>query len=255
MDPVAIIPARFGSTRLPGKPLLDLGGKPIIRHVYDRATEAGIFTQILVATDSPEIARVVAEFGGEAVMTASHHRSGTERIAEVAKGLEASCIINIQGDEPFLNPEMLKQLWNCFKVEEAAVMGTLRSPLTRYDDLLNPNVVKVVTDTMGYALYFSRAPIPYASSADQGMVADGHQVWFKHVGVYAYRRDFLIRFPALPRSALEEAENLEQLRALENGYRIRVYDSPWETLGIDTEADLIDARNRWLSRQPGTVEF
>jgi 3-deoxy-manno-octulosonate cytidylyltransferase (CMP-KDO synthetase) len=254
MNPIAIIPARYGSKRLPGKPLLDLGGKPVIRHVYDRAREAGIFSRILVATDSTEIAQVVADFGGEAVMTASHHRSGTERIAEPARGIEAEVVINIQGDEPFLHPEMLRQLWTSFKVEEAAVMGTFRYPLARQEDLLNPNVVKVVTDSRGYALYFSRAPIPHCLSAGH-LLAEGRRGCFKHVGVYAYRRDFLIRFPSLPRSTLEEAENLEQLRVLENGFRIRVYDSAWETLGIDTEEDLIEARTRWLGRQTGSIEF
>jgi 3-deoxy-manno-octulosonate cytidylyltransferase (CMP-KDO synthetase) len=247
MDPVAIIPARYGSQRLPGKPLLDLGGKPIIRHVYDRAREAGIFSRILVATDSSEIYRTVLDFGGEAVMTAAHHRSGTDRIAEVARGIEATCVINIQGDEPFLRPEMLRQLWDSFKDEQEAVVGTLQHPLSRGEDLLNPSVVKVVTDQNGYALYFSRAPIPYPGPGGTAGVERGG--WYKHVGVYAYRRDFLIAYPSLPRQRLEEVENLEQLRVLAHGYRIRVYTTPWETLGIDTEADLIKARSQWSARQ------
>jgi len=248
-SPVAVIPARFGSSRLPGKPLLDLGGKPIIRHVYERACEAGIFRRVLVATDSEEIFKTVVGFRGEAVMTSSHHRSGTERIAEAARGIEASCIVNIQGDEPFVHPQMLVDLWDGFREERTAVMGTLQHALTRHEDLVDPNVVKVVSDRGGYALYFSRAPIPHAtvdSFRERGLA--GQTLWFKHVGVYAYRRDFLLRVPFLSPSPLEEVENLEQLRVLDHGFRIRVYTSPWETLGIDTEADLMEARRRWQGR-------
>ena len=250
MNPVAIIPARYASTRLPGKPLLDLGGKPLIQHVVERAREAGIFTRILVATDSAAIYEAVVGFGGEAVMTSAQHRSGTERIAEVSRKIEALCIMNIQGDEPFVHPQMLVDLWEGFRTEKTAVMGTLRHPLTRYEDVLNPNVVKVVTDEDGYALYFSRSPIPHATAASWRERADAQPpVWYKHIGVYAYRRDFLLQVPLLPRSALEEVESLEQLRVLAQGFRIRVYTSPWETLGIDTEADLAEARSRWSARK------
>ena len=250
MDPVAVIPARYGSKRLPGKPLLDLCGKPIIQHVYERAQEAGLFSRILVATDSEIIQQRVEAFGGEAVMTSPDHVCGTERIAEAVKKIDAERIINIQGDEPFLPPQMLRELWNSFKEEDVAVMGTIRHPLSRFEDVWNPHVVKVVTDENGFALYFSRSPIPHATDEPRtGKIDDPKGVWYKHIGVYAYRRDFLLQYPAFPRSPLEEVERLEQLRVLEQGFRIRVVTTSWETLGIDTEEVLKEARNQWKARE------
>ena len=247
MEPVAVIPARYGSTRLPGKPLLDLCGKPLIQRVYEQVRKAGIFSRIVVATDSERIFRCVESFGGEALMTSSHHRCGSERIAEAAESIEGETIINVQGDEPFIHPGMLRQLWQSFQEEKVAVMGTLRHPLSRFAEVSNPNVVKVVTDEEGFALYFSRSPIPYPGLRPAPGEIDGEgRVWYKHVGGYAYRRDFLLRYPTLQTTFLEEAETLEQLRALAHGYRIRVYTTSWETLGIDTEEDLAEARNRWL---------
>ena len=248
MNPVAVIPARYGSNRLPGKPLLDLCGKPIIQRVYERVKEAGIFSRVLVATDSEAIARCVEAFRGEAILTSPDHRSGTERIAEVAGRVDEDLIVNVQGDEPFLGPGMLNSLWESFQSERVAVVGTLRHRISNDQDLLNPNVVKVVTDLGGCALYFSRSTIPYGE-LHQGVpkIDGGGRLWYKHVGIYIYRRSFLLHYPTLERSPLEEAEGLEQLRILEHGYRIRVYATEWETLGIDTKEDLLEARRRWMA--------
>lgn len=248
MSPVAVIPARYGAKRLPGKPLIDLGGKPIIQRVYERVNEAGIFSRVLVATDSEEILQRVEAFGGEAVLTSPHHRSGTERIAEVARRIEEDWIVNVQGDEPFVHPQMLADLWASFRGERTAVVGTLCHRITRRRDLRNRNVVKVVADTQGRALYFSRSAIPYGEPASEVSEIDGQgALWYKHVGIYMYRRSFLLRYPMLERSPLEDAEGLEQLRILEHGYEIRVYPTEWETLGIDTEEDLLEARRRCMA--------
>ena len=248
MNPVVVIPARYGSSRLPGKPLLDLCGRPIVQRVYEQVKEAGIFPRIVVATDSEEVVRRVEAFGGEAMLTASHHRSGTERIAEVAGRMEGDFIVNVQGDEPFLQPDTLRSLWASFRTEGVAVTGTLMHRISNSQDLWNPHVVKVVTDKGGRALYFSRSPIPYGEPAAAVAKIDGGEgLWYKHVGVYIYRRSFLLRYPTLARSPLEEAEGLEQLRILEHGYGIRVYETESETLGIDTQEDLLEARRRWMA--------
>jgi len=246
MKPVAIIPARLESKRLPGKLLKDLCGKPVIQRVYEQAEKAGVFSQILVATDSMKIMKCVESFGGKAVLTSDQHQCGTDRIAEVAETLEVDCIINIQGDEPFTHPSMLQEFWEAFQEESLAVMGTLKQSISSKEELLNPNVVKVVTDNEGYALCFSRSPIPYSDPERLTLKIDGGKmVWYKHIGIYAYKRDFLLKYTSLKKTSWEETERLEQLRALEHGYRIRVYKTQWETVGIDTREDLIDARNRW----------
>lgn len=247
MECAAVIPARYGSTRLPGKPLRDLCGKPLIQRVYERVSQAKVFSEVLVATDSIEIYRCVEGFGGRAVMTDPGHRSGTDRVAEVARALDASVVVNVQGDEPFVRPEMLESLCRSFRSEERAVVGTLRCPVRDERELADPNVVKVVIDEAGYALYFSRSPIPHRRAEGTASV-DGEQgVCYKHVGLYAYRRDFLLRFPYLPVTSLEKTENLEQLRVLGHGFEIRVYTTEWETWGIDTEEDLERARRLWAN--------
>ena len=248
MKPIALIPSRYDSTRLPGKALLDLCGRPLIQRVYEQVIAAGIFSRVLVATDSEDIFRCVTDFGGEAVMTSPEHRCGSERIAEAAETITEDYIVNVQGDEPFLHPLMLKQLWESFRQEPEAVMGTLQHKMTGDEDPCNPNAVKVVTDAQGYALYFSRSPIPYWRRAVSGEKIDRSQgLWYKHVGVYIYRRDFLLLYPTLSKSFLEEAEGLEQLRVLAHGYRLRVYTTEWETVGVDTQEDLEAARRRWHS--------
>jgi 3-deoxy-manno-octulosonate cytidylyltransferase (CMP-KDO synthetase) len=245
---VAVIPARYGSNRLPGKPLLDLCGKPIIQRVHERVKAVGIFSRVLVATESEEIVRRVEAFGGEAMLTSPDHRSGTERIAEVAGRIEGDLIVNVQGDEPFLYPEMLRSLWETFRAEGVAVVGTLMHRISRSQELWNPNVVKVVTDTSGCALYFSRSPIPHGEpDMAVAKIDGGERLWYKHVGIYIYRRSFLLHYPTLARGPLEDAEGLEQLRILEHGYRIRVVATDRETLGIDTPEDLLEARRRWMA--------
>lgn len=245
MECAAVIPARYASTRLPGKPLRDLCGKPLIQRVYERVSRAKVFSEVLVATDSPEIYRCVEGFGGRAVMTDPGHRSGTDRVAEVARGLGAPVVVNVQGDEPFVRPEMLETLCRSFLTEEKAVVGTLRCPVRDEREMADPNVVKVVVDEAGYALYFSRSPIPHRRSGAGVSVDGGQGVCYKHVGLYAYQRDFLLQFPVLPVTSLEQTESLEQLRVLGHGFRIRVYTTEWETWGIDTEEDLERARGMW----------
>lgn len=247
MGCVAVIPARYASTRLPGKPLRDLCGKPLIQRVYERVSQAEVFSEVLVATDSPEIYRCVLGFGGRAVMTDPGHRSGTDRVAEVARGLDAAIVVNVQGDEPFIRPEMLESLSRCFLKEERAVVGTLRCPVRDEREMTDPNVVKVVIDEAGYALYFSRSPIPHRRGAGAVSVDGAKCLCYKHVGIYAYRRDFLLQFPGLRVTSLEEAESLEQLRVLGHGFQIRVYTTEWETWGIDTEEDLERARRIWTN--------
>jgi 3-deoxy-manno-octulosonate cytidylyltransferase (CMP-KDO synthetase) len=228
-----VIPARYAATRLPGKPLSDIGGLPMIEHVYRRAAAARGVTAVLVATDDERIAAAVERFGGRWVMTRTSHASGTDRIAEVAQGLSSDLIVNVQGDEPALSPLAIEEAAAPLAADPSIVMGTLGRRLDPETDLHNPNAVKVVVDRAGFALYFSRAPIPYQRHPD----AAGTAV-FRHVGLYVYRRDFLLTLAALPRTPLERTESLEQLRALEHGYRIRVVETVYESVSVDTPEDL-----------------
>ena len=243
MNVVCIIPSRYASTRLPGKPLLDIAGKPMIQHVVERVRQARRPSRIIVATDDERIAEAVRSFGGEARMTSTDHPTGTDRLAEVAATLpEMDLILNIQGDEPLIPVQAIDELVAAFDDCPDLPMATLMTPMTEteYD---NPAAVKVVTTLDGHALYFSRSLIPYPRN--RGLE------WrcFKHIGVYAYRRDFLLRFAALPPSPLEVTESLEQLRALENGYRIRVIETPFRSIGVDTPADLEEVRRLFLTRK------
>lgn len=247
MSAVGIIPARYGSTRLPAKALASLNGLPLIQHVYQQARKAAQLTDVVVATDDERIVRVVAGFGGRAIMTDSQHRSGTDRVAEVARGRDEQVILNIQGDEPLIHPEQIDQVAKFLLDHRAAPMATVMTRLTRADDAANPNVVKIVVDQDGYALYFSRAPIPYVrhqTSDQRPETGQSHvsglmsQVSYKHIGLYGYQREFLLRFPSLAQTPLEQAEQLEQLRALEHGYKIRVLETAHDTVGVDTPEDL-----------------
>jgi 3-deoxy-manno-octulosonate cytidylyltransferase (CMP-KDO synthetase) len=242
---VAIIPARFGSTRLPGKPLSDINGKPLIQLVHERARRARRVERVLVATDDERIARAVRSFGGEAVMTSPAHASGTDRLAEAAAAIDATVVVNVQGDEPMLDPEGVDAAVEALLDDAALPMATLSLPLTDVDEMLSASVVKVVTDARGDALYFSRSPIPHVRLAAAGdpraaateAVARG--LARKHVGLYAYRRETLMRVAALPPSPLERAEGLEQLRALEAGVRIRVVERQGTSgVAVDTPQDL-----------------
>jgi 3-deoxy-manno-octulosonate cytidylyltransferase (CMP-KDO synthetase) len=242
---VAMIPARFGSTRLPGKPLSDIHGKPMIQHVHDRVRRARRPDRVLVATDDERIAAVVRGFGGEVVMTSRDHATGTDRLAEAALCTDAEIVINVQGDEPLVDPDGIDAAVDGLTRDPGLDMATLSLPLRELAEMLSPSVVKVVCDANGDALYFSRSPIPLVrqgSSADlraaaTAAVAQG--LARKHVGLYVYRREALLRFAALAPTALEVAEGLEQLRALQNGMRIRVVERDGAAgPAVDTAEDL-----------------
>ena len=235
MKATIIIPARYGSTRLAAKPLADLCGKPMIQHVYEQAVKASLAGSVTVATDDQRIVNAVKSFGGQVVLTAGHHQTGTDRISEVAEKLSAQVIINLQGDLPLVAPEMLDELIDQF-LQDSAVMGTLKREITTAEELYNPNVVKVVTDAKGFALYFSRAPIPYVRDVK---MTGKH---YKHYGIYIYQRDFLKTFTYLPPSPLEQMEKLDQLRALEHGYQIKVVQTQHDSIEVDTPEDLEKVR-------------
>jgi 3-deoxy-manno-octulosonate cytidylyltransferase (CMP-KDO synthetase) len=234
---VAVIPARFNSTRLPGKPLLEIAGRTMIEHVYRRAASAPSVDAVVVATDDVRIAMTVERFGGIVKMTRSIHRSGMDRIAEVAPSLEAEIIVNVQGDEPLVAPEMIAQLIEPLEADPSLQMSTLRRRIDDPEAHDDPNVVKVVVNRQGDALYFSRAPVPWIrDDGDPPFV--GPRPVFQHVGLYAYRRRFLLQMAAFPPTPLELAESLEQLRMLEHGCRIRVVETQHESIGVDTPEDL-----------------
>lgn len=234
---VVIIPARYESTRLPGKPLADIDGQPMIQRVYERAAQARGVERVLVATDDTRIRDAVRGFGGDVVMTGREHRTGTDRIAEVARTLDAEVVVNVQGDLPLLDPAIVGAALAPMLADAGLPMATISTPITSREDFANPNVVKVVTDRDGYALYFSRSPLPcHRDGAPSGVL--GH----KHIGLYVYRRDFLLSFAQLTPTPLEQAEQLEQLRALEWGFRIKVTAVEAASIEVDTPRDLERAR-------------
>ena len=234
---IAIIPARYASTRLPGKPLVALAGKLMIERVWERVRRAKKISRVIVATDDERIIRAVAAFGGEAVMTRSEHRSGTERVAEVAattvrEGEEI--FVDVQGDEPLIEPVAIDTAVEAVESDESASVATLAVPIARPADIMDPNVVKVVLDFDGNALYFSRAPIPWVRDRS----APVHAQHLKHLGLYAFRRAALLDFPTLPLGDLERIEQLEQLRWMENGYKIRVAETPHDSISVDVPEDV-----------------
>jgi 3-deoxy-manno-octulosonate cytidylyltransferase (CMP-KDO synthetase) len=242
---VAIIPARFASTRFPGKPLSDIGGWPMVRHVYERAQAARRVDRVLVATDDDRIAAAVRAFGGQVVMTAASHTTGTDRIAEAAAGVDAEIVVNVQGDEPMLDPAAVDAAIEPLLADPGLDIATLSSPLTSVDEMLSTSVVKVVTTRSGRALYFSRSAIPFGRTSvaaglrEAAVEAVARGLARKHVGLYAFRRAALERFVALPPSPLEQAESLEQLRALENGMSIGVVAvAGTDGVAVDTPQDL-----------------
>ena len=246
MNFTAIIPARYASTRFPGKPLALLGNKPVIQHVYEQATS--VLSEVWVATDDDRIREAVEKFGGRVVMTRADHKSGTDRIEEAAEktGTQADVVINIQGDEPFIQPSQIKTLMQLFDNADTQI-GTLGKHFENIEAVNNPNSPKIVTDKQGFALYFSRSVIPYIRGAQDNEWLS-HFPFLKHLGLYAYRREVLHEITQLPQSSLEIAESLEQLRWLENGYRIRVGLTDVETVGIDTPEDLQRAEEFLKSR-------
>jgi 3-deoxy-manno-octulosonate cytidylyltransferase (CMP-KDO synthetase) len=241
---VGIIPARWGSTRFPGKALHGIAGKPLIRHVWDRCVEADCFDQIVIATDDMRIAEVGFNFGAEVAVTAADHPSGTDRVAEVARKLKkATIILNIQGDEPLIDPAILQRLVRKLNDNRNLPIVTVATPIS-LEDSLNEHIVKVVLDRLGNALYFSRSCIPFRRGTS-GVIT------YKHLGIYGYRRKALLEFVRMSPSALEQAEQLEQLRALENGLKIRVVVSEIDSIGVDTPNDATEVERLILSRRSG----
>lgn len=244
MAVVAIIPARYGSTRLPGKPLATIGGKPMIQHVYESASRARAVDRVLVATDDLRIEESVRGFGGEVMMTSKNHSSGTDRLAEVARKIKADWFVNIQGDLPFVRSSAISRTVAPLRRDRSIPMGTVSAPIYQHAEWLNPNVVKVVTDAEGFALYFSRAAIPYRRHEirqARGREKDvpGQHVWGRrHIGLYVYQREFLLKFSRLKPATLEQTEGLEQLRALANGHRIYVANVEEGPVEVDTPEDL-----------------
>jgi 3-deoxy-manno-octulosonate cytidylyltransferase (CMP-KDO synthetase) len=233
---VGIIPSRYQSTRLPGKPLALIGDKTMIEHVYRRAGAARSLDAIVVATDDERVANAVDAFGGVAVMTRADHATGTDRLAEVAAVLECAVIVNIQGDEPMMSPDAIDEAAEPLLSQPDEQIATLRKRIDHPDDLAKPSVVKVVVDRTGYALYFTRTAVPY--------VREGRPVpvFWRHLGLYVYRRDFLLTLATLPQTPLELAEGLEQLRVLEHGYRIATVETDADAIGVDTPDDLEHVR-------------
>ena len=233
---IAIIPARYASTRFPGKPLAVLGGKTVIQRVYEQVSS--VLSEVYVATDDERIFQTVEQFGGRAVMTRSDHKSGTDRIQEAVEktGTEADVVINVQGDEPFIQPSQIETLMQLFDDPQTQI-GTLGKPFESMEAVENPNSPKIVVDHRGFALYFSRSVIPFIRGVERNDWF-GQYPFLKHLGIYAYRRAVLREVTLLPQSSLEKAESLEQLRWLQNGYRIRVGLTDVETVGIDTPEDL-----------------
>jgi 3-deoxy-manno-octulosonate cytidylyltransferase (CMP-KDO synthetase) len=249
----ALIPARYASTRFEGKALADIMGKPMIQHVYERASGASFVSEVIVATDDERIADAVAAFGGRVEMTMKSHETGTDRLAEVAARIDSDIIVNVQGDEPMIEPAMIDEAIYPLTLDDSIVMGTLKTRIRTLHDFLSPNVVKVITDKDGFALYFSRSPLPnfrdkWDNLKDEAFDT-GKLLCHKHVGIYVYRREFLLQFAKLPHTYLETAEKLEQLRALENGYRIKVVETKYESIGVDTPADLEKVRES-LKKSP-----
>ncbi len=234
---IAVIPARYSATRLPGKPLVSLGGKPMIQRVWERASQAQRISRVIIATDDERIRQAAAGFGAEAVMTRSEHRSGTERVAEVAihvSGQPEDVFVNVQGDEPLVEPEAIDTLVESIESEEGVAVSTLMVPIAKPADIMDPNIVKVVLDFDGNALYFSRAPIPWVRDRE----APVHVKHMKHLGLYAFKREALLDFPTLPVGDLERVEQLEQLRWMENGYKIRVAETVHDSVSVDVPSDV-----------------
>ena len=243
---IGIIPARYSSKRLPGKPLIQIEGKPLVQMVYEGAKKSKFLDRVIVATDSARISDVVYGFGGEAYLSLRRHPTGTDRVAEVVRNLNYDLVLNIQCDQPFLNPKMIDDLVFSMLKERNLSMGTLAKKLDDPQKLKNPNVVKVVLDQKGFALYFSRFPIPYIRDMHLTVHSKGfnkidlkNSPYYEHIGIYTFRKDFLLKFTSWRETPLEKYEKLEQLRALENGYRIKVCVTKHQSFTIDVPADLL----------------
>lgn len=233
MDAIGIIPARYSSTRFSGKVLADICGKPMIQHVWERAKKALLLDEVIIACDEEEVFAVGRDFGANCAMTAKGHLSGSDRITEVISPIEVSVVVNIQADQPLIEPIMIDSLVESLLRDNSIYMATIIKQIEDAQEINNPNIVKVVVDKNNFALYFSRAPVPYR--ADK---AKTRPVYYKHIGLYAYTKDFLFTYKNILSSPLESAESLEQLRVLEEGFRIKVIETNLETIGVDTPQDL-----------------
>ncbi len=242
LDIVAVIPARFASTRFPGKPLADIDGRTMIEHVYRRVAASPVVSRVIVATDDLRIATTVSDFGGLVKLTRANHQSGTDRLAEVAASLDCDIVVNVQGDEPLIDSRAIAEVVAPFS-EPNVSMTTLYRRIHQPSELSDPNVVKVVIDQFGFALYFSRAPIPHSRDP-----RGGWPPLYRHIGVYAYHRSALLVLASLEPTPLERAECLEQLRALEHGIRIRAVETAYDSIGVDTPADLEEVRRLLTAR-------
>jgi 3-deoxy-manno-octulosonate cytidylyltransferase (CMP-KDO synthetase) len=232
MKIIGVIPARFGSTRFPGKALADIGGKPMIQHVWESSSKSKLINELYVATDDKRIFDAVGMFWGKAVMTSPKHKSGSDRIGEVVKNIKCDIVVNIQGDEPFINPLNIDKAIKPLIQDSKIMVSTLCTQIKNKEEIDNPNVVKVVTDKNGFALYFSRHSIPYNRDNSKGVS------YYKHIGLYVYRKDYLMKFIKMKPSKLELTEKLEQLRILENGERIKVVVTNIDSITVDTPEDL-----------------
>jgi len=234
MDVIGVIPARYSSVRFEGKVLVDILGKPMIQHVWERAKQALVLDDLIIACDDERVANVAKEFGAKVVLTAKGHASGTDRISEVVNPLDVRIVINIQGDEPLIHPVMIDTLARALLDDETVCMATMMKKIDNPEELNDPHVVKVVLDKNNFALYFSRATIPFHASNSEVKSL----VYYKHIGLYGYTKDFLFTYRNLPASHLEKIEALEQLRVLEEGFRIKVIETKYDTIGVDTPEDL-----------------
>lgn len=240
---VCIIPSRYASTRLPGKPLCDIAGKPMVQRVYEQARKAEKLESVVVAVDNPRVYDTVVSFGGQAIMTREDHANGTDRLAEAVEHFpDADVIINVQGDEPLIAPDVIDALCRFFEEDATLQMATVAAPLAKeeYDE---PSAVKVVMNRNNEAMYFSRSLIPYPRNAYEGIMKP-----YKHIGIYAYKRDFLLKYAAMEQTPAEQVESLEQLRVLENGYKIKVITTNHQFIGIDTPEDLEHIREYFANK-------
>jgi 3-deoxy-manno-octulosonate cytidylyltransferase (CMP-KDO synthetase) len=233
-EAIAVIPARYASSRLPGKPLAQIAGKPLIQHVVERTGQAQSLSRVLVATDDQRIKKAVEAFGGKAMLTRTDHRTGTDRVAEVAAHVPAEIYVDVQGDEPLIDPGTIDALVSAMREDGSVQIATACSAIHQANDIMDPHITKVVLDFDGNALYFSHAPIPWVRDRDGDVIV----THWKHIGLYAFRRDALLEFPTLPPGELERAEQLEQLRWLENGFPIRVVETEYDAVSVDVPEDI-----------------
>ncbi len=234
MEAIGVIPARYGSSRFEGKVLADILGKPMLQHVWERAKQAMSLDEVIIACDDERVRKVALGFGAKAIMTSRDHTSGTDRIVEVVNPIDVKVVVNIQADEPLIHPLMIDSLADILLKDNSITMATLMKRIEETSDINNPHVVKVVVDKNNFAIYFSRSPIPYRSPDSEIK----EPVYFKHIGIYGYTKDFLFTYKNLPVSNLEKIEKLEQLRVLEEGFKIKVIETKFDTVGVDTPQDL-----------------